>query len=165
MDDKQTVIDELLQSRAPVTIGTIAKRLNCTDYQAVLALPEANAATVRSDVTFAQVWSAMCQWSRATLFLLHGPHVFEIQARLTEGKEGMGYYNIFGEGCVTGHIKADAIAHIALLSVPFMGRESHYVAFFGEDESVQFCVYVGRENHQLLDDALQGFKSMRQTLC
>lgn len=165
MNDKQALIEQLLTSRAPVTISSMAKQLACTDWQAVLALPKDNASIVRDDVTFAQVWQALCAWPRATLFIMHGEHVFEIQAKLTEGKEGMGYYNIFGEGAVTGHLKSDAVAHMALLSVPFMGRESHYVAFFGKDEAVQFCVYVGRENHKLIEAALEGFKSMKREFC
>ena len=38
-----------------------------------------------------------------------------------------------------------------------MGRESHYVAFFGKDQKLHFCIYVGRENHQLIESVKEGF--------
>lgn len=78
----------------------------------------------------------------------------------------MGYYNILhADATLGGHIKADAIADMAFISMPFMGRESHYVAFFGLDGSLHFSVYVGRDNHQLIASVKDAFALAKVRFC
>ena len=78
----------------------------------------------------------------------------------------MGYYNILhADATLGGHIKADTISEMAFISMPFMGRESHYVAFFGQDGSLHFSVYVGRENHQLIASVKEAFAAAKARFC
>lgn len=151
-------IQELMNAKRPVTLGLIAKEIGCTDLKAAQMLGSEHCVFARNIEVFDDLWEAMSTWEKVTLFILHEGHVFEIASKLSAGKRGMGYYNILSKDAVVGgHINADALGAIAFISMPFMGRESHYVAFFGKDEKLHFCVYVGRENHQLIESVKKGF--------
>ena len=91
---------------------------------------------------------------------------FEIQTKLSTGKCARGYYNILQKDAVAGgHIKYEDIAAAAFVTMPFMGRESHSVQFFCNDGSVAFSVYVGRENHQLIDSVVEAFHKAKAAFC
>lgn len=159
-------VTQLMQSNKPVTLGLIARELGCTDLAAAHMLPTENRAFMRDIADFDALWAEMSQWEKVTLFIIHEGHVFEIQSKLSAGKRAMGYYNILAKDAVIGgHLNADALGHVAFITMPFMGRESHYVAFFGKDEKLHFCVYVGRENHQLIESVKEGFFKAKEKFC
>ena len=159
-------ITELMKSNKPVTLGLIARELGCSDLAAAHMLPAENRAFMRDIADFDALWAEMSQWEKVTLFIIHEGHVFEIQSKLSAGKRAMGYYNILAKDAVIGgHLNADALGHVAVITMPFMGRESHYVAFFGKDEKLHFCVYVGRENHQLIESVKEGFFKAKEKFC
>ena len=166
VDNHMEKLNALLHAKKPVTLVLIAKELQCTAHEAAHVLPSENCAFVRQDVGFETVWSELCTWERVTFFVIHEGHVFEIVTKLSPGKSAMGYYNILhADATLGGHIKADAIADMAFISMPFMGRESHYVAFFGLDGSLHFSVYVGRDNHQLVDSVKDAFTLAKVRFC
>lgn len=159
-------ISQLMNAKKPVTLGVIAKELACTELQAAYALPKENCAFIRDIADFDSIWLAMSQWEKVTLFLIHEGHVFEIQSQLSSGKRAMGYYNILAKDAVIGgHLNPDLLKTIAFISMPFMGRESHYVAFFGKDEKLHFSVYVGRENHHLITSVKESFLELKSQYC
>lgn len=164
--DKQEKITELMNAKKPVTLGLIARELGCTDVEAARALPAENCAFIKDISMFDDLWSAMSEWEKVTLFIIHEGHVFEIQSKLSAGKRTMGYYNILAKDAVIGgHINPDSLETAAFISMPFMGRESHYVAFFGKDQKLHFCIYVGRENHQLIESVKEGFLKAKAQFC
>ena len=166
VDNHMEKLNDLLHAKKPVTLGLIAKELQCTALEAAYVLPSENCAFVRRDVGFETVWSELCTWERVTFFISHEGHVFEIVTKLSPGKSAMGYYNILhADATLGGHIKADAIADMAFISMPFMGRESHYVAFFGLDGSLHFSVYVGRDNHHLIASVKDAFTLAKARFC
>ena len=166
IDNFAEKLNDLLHAKKPVTLGLIAKELQCTALEAAHVLPAENCAFVKPEVGFESVWSELCSWERVTFFVIHEGHVFEIVTQLSPGKSAMGYYNILhADATLGGHIKADTISEMAFISMPFMGRESHYVAFFGQDGSLHFSVYVGRENHQLIASVKDAFKAAKARFC
>lgn len=164
--DKQEKITELMNAKKPVTLGLIARELGCTDVEVARSLPAENCAFIKDISMFDDLWSAMSEWEKVTLFIIHEGHVFEIQSKLSAGKRAMGYYNILAKDAVIGgHINPDSLETAAFISMPFMGRESHYVAFFGKDQKLHFCIYVGRENHQLIESVKEGFLKAKAQFC
>lgn len=100
-----------------------------------------------------------------TLFIVHDGHVFEIEGKLSKGKRAQGYYNILGkDATIGGHLRYDGIGAIAFVTLPFMKRESLSVQFFNKSGAVAFSVYVGRENHQLIESVKAQFFADRDAL-
>ena len=110
---------------------------------------------------FEEIWRRISEWEKATFIVQHKGHVIEVQGRIKAGKIGNGYYNIFGDEGLGGHIKADAVTDIAFLSMPFMGKESHSLQFFGADGEVAFSVYLGRRNHEIISSVRESFMRMK----
>ena len=150
-------IEELMKAPFPVTLATVAKALNTTELASAQKMP---------DDAVAFVTGSIAERFEATLFIVHAGHVFEIQTKLSTGKCARGYYNILQKDAVAGgHIKYEDIAAAAFVTMPFMGRESHSVQFFSNDGSVAFSVYVGRENHQLIDSVVEAFHKAKAAFC
>lgn len=134
-----------------------------TELEASKLLP-ADSRAYADGSKFDAVWSSACAWPSATFFLEHLGNVIEVSCKLAEGKHGMGYYNIFHGSPLGGHLKADAVKTIGFITLPFMGRESHFLAFFNEEGESMFQVYVGRENHQLIPEARDAFLALKAEL-
>ena len=66
---------------------------------------------------------------------------------------------------VGGHLKYDAVGAIAFASIPFMKRESHCVIFFDKEGKVSFSVYLGRENHQIIESVKAAFFAGKEAFC
>ncbi len=166
--EQKVLIDELLGAPFPVTLETMASKLQLTPIQAAKLLGGDMCAFVTGDVTqrFDEVWESLAQWERVTLFIQHGGHVFEVDTKLSAGKRAQGYYNILHKNAVVGgHLKPDAVGAIAFASIPFMKRESHCVIFFDKEGNVSFSVYVGRENHQMIESVKTAFLVDKKKFC
>ncbi len=161
-EEKQAKVRELLNAKYPVTIGTIAGALGCSMLEAAEELP-AEMRSFAPGEDFERIWAALADWQSATVIIQYLGNVFEICCRLAPGKIGRGYYNIMGgKSPFEGHLKADAVKRIGFISLPFMGRESHFVAFFNEEGVSMYDVYVGRENHRLIESARQSFLALQK---
>ncbi len=161
-------IEELMKAPFPVTLATVAKALNTTELASAQKMPDDAVAFVTGSIAerFGALWAELASWQKVTLFIVHAGHVFEIQTKLSTGKCARGYYNILQKDAVAGgHIKYEDIAAAAFVTMPFMGRESHSVQFFCNDGSVAFSVYVGRENHQLIDSVVEAFHKAKAAFC
>ena len=90
-EEQKAVIEELLAAPFPATLETIAARLDLTPLAAAQILGRDMCSFVTGDVTerFDEVWASLAQWERATLFIQHGGHVFEIEAKLSAGKRAV----------------------------------------------------------------------------
>lgn len=155
-------IKALLSAKQPVTISSMAKELGCTALQAAHLLPEEMRSFAPGE-EFEKVWLALCQWPKATFICVHKGNVIEVGAKLSPGKFAMGFYNIMGgKSALEGHFKTDSIVEIGFISMPFMGRESHFVAFFDQQGESVYDIYVGRENHILIESAKLSFINLQQ---
>ena len=96
------------------------------------------------------------------LFRSHG-NVIEVETKLVTGKAAMGYYNLMGgKSPLQGHFKYGDISEIGFVTMPFMGRESHFAAFFTTSGEVAYSMYVGREKHKLIESAKEKFLALQQ---
>ncbi len=152
----------MLKQSRPWMLSSLAQECGITEMEVALALPEEMCAIIDGS-NFEAIWRQISGWEKATFIMQHRGHVIEVQGKINAGKIGHGYYNIFGEEGLCGHIKADAIVCIAFLSMPFMGKESHSLQFFDADGSVLFSVYLGRRNHEIIPSVRDQFMEMKAT--
>jgi len=150
----------LLEEKKPWVIASLAAALGVGEMAVAEALPPEMCRIICGS-HFEQVWEALGQWEKATFIVQHGGHTIEFRCRIPAGRMGRGWYNIMGDAPLGGHIMPSAISHIAFLSMPFMGLESHSVQFFGADGHVAFAVYAGRENHAVIPAVKEAFMALR----
>lgn len=152
-----------LEQKKPWTLFSLAREFNITEREAAEALPPRMCAFAPENCFFT-VWEDLASWEKATFIVQHEGHVIEVQGRLPSGKLGHGYYNLAEGGAIGGHLRAEDIAEIAFLSMPFMGLESHSVQFFNAGGHVVFSVYAGRERHSILPSVKEAFLNMKKRL-
>jgi len=159
--DLAAKVAEALKEKKPVMLASLAAQFGVTEKDIAEAMHEDMAKVIGGE-HFEKVWEALTAWEKATFIVQHGGHVIEIKTRIAAGKFGHGYYNIMGKEAVGGHLKADAIAHIGFLSMPFMGLESHSVQFFDADGHVAFSIYAGRgDDKKILPEIRESFFALK----
>lgn len=160
--EQQNTINELLNSGRPVTLETIAQALSVTAQEAAHLLPEGSA-TFAPGSDFESVWAAIAEWEKITFIVSAHGNVIEVETKLVTGKAAMGYYNLMGgKSPLQGHFKYGDISEIGFVTMPFMGRESHFAAFFTTSGDVAYSMYVGREKHKLIESAKEKFLALQQ---
>lgn len=100
------------------------------------------------------------------IVLIIGKVLFEVKSKLSSGKDGMGYYNIFASNdcALGGHINASNIKFIGFLELPFIKFKTANVTFFTEDGEEMFSVSVGRNaKHELLEEDLAIFNNLKES--
>ncbi|WP_375057528.1 heme utilization cystosolic carrier protein HutX [Zobellella sp. DQSA1] len=106
----------------------------------------------------------VAEWGPVTTIVEVAGSVFEVKAALPKGRLGHGYFNLFGQpGQLHGHLKLEAIAHVALLSRPHRGKEAHAIVFYDAEEHCIFKIYLGRdERGELFPDQVQAFNALKE---
>lgn len=92
------------------------------------------------------ILEALPSWGDVVTIVLHGACVFEYKGPFPPGAVGRGYYNLQGtHPGFEGHIKLDAIDHIAFQDRPHAGRIAHALTFNDREGRNIFKVFLGRE--------------------
>jgi heme iron utilization protein len=138
---------------------------------ATLGMPEAAVAeqlepgmcTTLPAGAFTSVWQDMTQWEKVTL-ITHTPGaILEVRGRIPPGGFAHGYFNIGDpDNPIAGHIKAEEIQSICLVSKPFLGLESHSVRFYRKSGTLLFSVYAGRNGREPIPSVKEGFMALKQ---
>ncbi|WP_070968887.1 heme utilization cystosolic carrier protein HutX [Vibrio sonorensis] len=165
MKELKQQVTELLEQEPKLLPSEMAQRLDTTEYNVVESLPQTMVALAPGSQA-QEMLEEVADFGPVTTIVHSFGSIFEVKAPFPKGKVARGYYNLMGkEGEMHGHLKLDNVANIALVSKPFMGRESHYFGFFCNDGNNIFKVYLGRdENRELLPQQVARFKSMQQAL-
>lgn len=166
--EEKAKIESVLNAKFPATLKTVAQMLGTTELEAAQKMPPEMVAFLKGDIKtqFAELWQELATWQKVTLFIVCDGHIFEIQAPLTIGKESHGFYNILDHNAtIGGHLLPSALKTLAFLQMPFMGRESLSLQFFNEKDEVSFSIYVGRENHQLIESVKEAFFKAKAQFC
>ncbi|WP_260261752.1 heme utilization cystosolic carrier protein HutX [Vibrio intestinalis] len=142
--------------------AAVAERLGVVEFAVVSALPKEMVALVPGEDAQA-ILEGLVDFGPVTTIVQSFGSIFEVKAPFPKGKVARGYYNLMGsEGQMHGHLKLDNVKNIALVSKPFMGRESHYFGFFCGQGNNIFKVYLGRdEKRQLIRSQVEQFKNMQ----
>ncbi|UPQ90170.1 heme utilization cystosolic carrier protein HutX [Vibrio sinaloensis] len=155
----------LLEQEPTLLPSAIAEKLGVSEYDVVASLP-ADMVTLVEGEQAQSILEGLVGFGPVTTIVHSFGSIFEVKAPFPKGKVARGYYNLMGrEGELHGHLKLENIKHVALVSKPFMGRESHYFGFFCVQGNNIFKVYLGRnEKRELIADQVAQFKQWQQEL-
>lgn len=144
------------------TTMAMAETLGLTEGALIRLLP-AEWVTLWSGEQAEALLLQLSQWGALTTIVESDGSIFEFKGVLPAGKTARGYYNLMGDEGLHGHLKLDGITHIALLSKPFMGKESYAFAFIAASGRCAFKIYLGRNaDRRLLADQVTRFQHWRQ---
>ncbi|MDN4708439.1 heme utilization cystosolic carrier protein HutX [Vibrio parahaemolyticus] len=165
MESIKQQVEVLLEQEPQLLPAAMAERLDVTEFDVVAALPQEMVAIAPGEQAQTTLESLVGFGPVTTIVHSFGS-IFEVKAPFPKGKVARGYYNLMGrEGELHGHLKLDNVKNIALVSKPFMGRESHYFGFFSECGSNIFKVYLGRdEKRELIAEQVTEFRAMQAEL-
>lgn len=163
MEALKQQVAQILEQEPKLLPAAIAEKLNISEFEAVSALPDEMIALVDGEQA-QSILEGLVGFGPVTTIVHSFGSIFEVKAPFPKGKEARGYYNLMGrEGEMHGHLKLDNVKNIALVSKPFMGRESHYFGFFCEAGNNIFKVYLGRnEKRELIESQVTTFKQWQQ---
>jgi len=109
------------------------------------------------------VLQALPAWGDLVTIVLHGGCVFEYKGPFPPGEEGRGFYNLKGtRPGFEGHLRLDAIDHIAFQDRPHAGRIAHALTFNDAQGRNVFKVFLGREEDgSIKEDQLERYEALR----
>ncbi|MGN1281451.1 MAG: ChuX/HutX family heme-like substrate-binding protein [Succinivibrio sp.] len=140
-------VKEILNSGKSMGLMMVAKSAECSELEACMALDE-NDRLILDGSEFDRAYEFLKGFSSLTFFIEKGGNIFENRIKLGNGKEGMGYFNLFDEGCLNGHLLKSSVAKIALLKIPFMHLTSYQSVFFDKEGNSLYSFYLSRTNHK-----------------
>ncbi|TOM56521.1 HuvX protein [Vibrio parahaemolyticus] len=165
MESIKQQVEVQLEQEPQLLPAAMAERLGVTEFDVVAALPQEMVAIAPGEQA-QTILESLVGFGPVTTIVHSFGSIFEVKAPFPKGKVARGYYNLLGrEGELHGHLKLDNVKNIALVSKPFMGRESHYFGFFSECGSNIFKVYLGRdEKRELIAEQVTAFRAMQAEL-
>ncbi|EGR3255371.1 HuvX protein [Vibrio parahaemolyticus] len=165
MESIKQQVEALLEQEPQLLPAAMAERLGVTEFDVVATLPQEMVAIAPGEQV-QTILESLVGFGLVTTIVHSFGSIFEVKAPFPKGKVARGYYNLMGrEGELHGHLKLDNVKNIALVSKPFMGRESHYFGFFSECGSNIFKVYLGRdEKRELIAEQVTAFRAMQAEL-
>lgn len=140
-------VAEILNSGKSMGLMMVARSAGCTELEAAESLKDEDK-LILDGSEFDRVYSFLQGFNDLTFFIEKGGNIFENRVKLGNGKEGMGYFNLFDEGCLNGHLKKSSVYKIALLKIPFMNLTSYQTVFFDKDGNSLYSFYLSRTNHK-----------------
>lgn len=158
----QQQVATCLQQHPGLHPAGIAEQLSLTEGEAVFALPDDMVVAVAGEHAEA-ILDGMPKWGPVTTIVHSQGSIFEVKAPFPKGKMARGYYNLMGRSDqLHGHLLLDKVAHIALVSKPFKGSESHFIGFFTAAGDGIFKIYLGRdEKRQLFPEQVAAFTQLK----
>lgn len=104
-------------------------------------------------------------WGDLVTIVLHGGCVFEFKGPFPPGSVGRGFYNLQGtRPGFEGHLKLDAIDHIAFQDRPHAGRIAHALTFNDARGRNLFKVFLGRDSDgNIWPEQLSRYAALRET--
>ncbi|RIY34415.1 heme iron utilization protein [Psittacicella hinzii] len=132
----------------------------------IQALPEEFVKLLPGERTFSLL-AELTTWGDLTTIIEKEGFIWEVKAPFPAGSFARGYYNLnMGPEAndqlqLQGHLPENKVAHIALVSKPFRGKESYAFAFILESGEVAFKIYLGRDSERkLFPEQVEKFKSL-----
>ncbi|MGP8306012.1 heme utilization cystosolic carrier protein HutX [Vibrio sp. YIC-376] len=165
MESIKKQVESLIEQEPQLLPLAIAEKLGVSEFEVVAALPQ-NMVAIAPGEHAQTILEYLAGFGPVTTIVHSFGSIFEVKAPFPKGKVARGYYNLMGrEGELHGHLKLENIKHVALVSKPFMGRESHYFGFFSECGSNIFKVYLGRnKQRELIEEQVAAFRAMQAEL-
>ncbi len=162
METLHARVVNLIEQQPKLLLGEIAQTLGLSELEVVEALPSEMVGIAPGDQAQA-ILETLADFGPVTTIMHAGGSIFEVKAPFPKGSMARGYYNLLGApGELHGHLLLDNIQCVALISKPFMGKESHYFGFFSRQGENIFKVYLGRdEQRRLFAEQVNRFKQLQ----
>lgn len=144
--DKQ--VKALIEGGKSMGLTMLSNVCKKSELEVIKALP-GGMGTLFDGSHFDKVWKFLTEIDTVTFFIESSGNIFEMKTKVTAGRDGFGYFNLFGKGCLNGHIRKESVSAIAFLKIPFMQLESRQIAFLNADGKVMFSFYLPREGQQI----------------
>lgn len=136
----------ILHKKAGTLPSEIACQLDESELTIIRNLPAGMATELAAD-KFELVLQEVKQWGAVTTIIEVAGCIFEIKAAFPDGSNKFGYYNLMSkDNPFQGHLKADNIHAIALVSKFFHGVLTHSISFFDVSGNGVFKIYLGRNS-------------------
>ncbi len=153
-------VPEALRQKRPWVLSALARTCGVSEMEAAAALPGGMGVFAPASA-FESVWKGISRWAHATFISLHEGFGMKFTGRIPEGRMAGGVYHFSGPDALGGHVRPDSLAAICFLTLPFMGRETCSVQFFGKDGKAMFAVHVGKVDGALCPASRSAFYAMR----
>lgn len=145
-------------------IEQIAAKAEVTPAEVLSVLPEGAAVVVPAQ-QWERIWTDLSSWGEILMIVHTEDIVLEVEGRLPDGSEGHGWFNIYGDSPIGGHIRKERCVSIAFVDRGFHGRRSCSVWFMNADGKAMFKVFVRRDmERNLLDEQVKRFETLRAAL-
>lgn len=155
---------ELLARQPGGILEQVAEQHGLALRTVVECLPEAMRSELPGD-RFCEIFEEITAWGPVRLIVHTADGVFEFSGPLPPGKLGRGYYNLQGDGALSGHLRADRCSSIVVVRRPFMGKQTASLQFFNEAGGAMFKVFLGRDAAgELRADQLEQLAALEQRL-
>lgn len=155
-------LQEFMQTGPDGTLEAIAAQYGVTLLEVVKHVPQH---ALAAGEKFDTVWDAVCEWGSVTTLVHTADVILEFSGSLPSGFHRHGYFNLRGKQGLSGHIKAENCAHIALVERKFMGMDTASIIFFNPAGEAMFKIFIGRDEHrQLLAEQLDAFRTLAAAL-
>lgn len=138
----------MIDSGKSMGLTMLANVCKKTELEVIKALPD-GMGTLVPGTDFDKVWKFLTEIDVLTFFIESSGNIFEMKLKVAPGRDGFGYFNLFGKNCLNGHIRKESVSSIAFLKIPFMQLESRQVAFLNADGKVMFSFYLPREGQKI----------------
>ena len=100
-------------------------------------------------------------WGNVTTIVFQQGCVFEFKGNFPKGGIAHGYYNLENAQGFQGHIKLEAIDHVAFQTTPHRGKASFALVFNTLNNDCIFKVFLGRDEHgEVLVSQLNHFNQL-----
>jgi len=156
-------IAEILEKDPGTLPLELATQLGTTELQIIHHLPEDMATELSAD-QFEIILQDVKKWGSVTTIVESSGCIFEIKCPFPDGSSKFGYYNLNSEGNpFQGHLKADSINAIALISKPFHGVMTHQIMFLDQTGMCAFKIYLGRNpDRSFIEGQEQRFEALKK---
>ena len=144
----QQQLKELISGGKSMGLQMLAGVCRKSELEVIKALPEGMGMLFEGSY-FDKVWQMLTEIDTLTFFIESSGNIFEFKTKIEHGREGFGYFNLFGKNCLNGHLRKETVSSIALLKIPFMQLESRQVAFINTDGKVMYSFYLPREGQKI----------------
>lgn len=155
---------EYLAENKSGILNALIEEFNVNALQVVHALPYEVCGMANPD-SFELIWKEICSWEKAVLHIAHLENYFAFEGKFAQGKQGHGYYNLtYNDGSpIAGHLKIDALACIAFLTLKSHQSEAKYLAFINKEGEITYTIHVPKKDVTMLESISKSFENMKDT--
>lgn len=163
MDNKK--IKEALANKPEAFPVAIAKELGVSEWEVISQLPDDVMQEVAGS-SFDTIMKDVTGWGNITFLVRNASIIAEIKGVVPPGTYGSGYFNFaHGVSPISGHVRADNIAHICFVQKSSMGMESMSIQFFDKQGDSAFKIYLDRsKDRKIIPEQVAAYNKLRAAL-